>query len=105
PRTRPRPRGGCQAMNLMPEKIKLPDVSDEQREAVEEILTEAEEHAARIQRQQVGVVVAMMRLKKPMARRGFPKRKRSKVSKHVAHMRRLALRSQRVIPEIDEVAA
>ena len=70
--------------DLMPAPIRLPDVTDEQNALVDELKARAEH----ITRQQVGLVAAMLRLRKPLARRGHPKRKQRKTTKHVRHMRR-----------------
>lgn len=48
-------------------KIELEGVDREQAEAVAEILTEAQEHAQHIARQQAGIVMSMLRLRKPIS--------------------------------------
>ena len=77
-----------QPPSLLPAPIRLPDVTDEQQAMLDELKARAEHQS----RQQVGLVAAMLRLKKPIARRGKTARKARKTTKHVKHMRQVSAR-------------
>lgn len=65
----------------------------EQQEQLTELLEEYALHQRHIHKEKVGVVGAMFRTGRPIARRGKPTRKRKRTTKHVRHMAKVADRS------------
>lgn len=78
-------------------RIELEGVDQEQAQAVQEILTAAEEHAQHIAGQKAGLILSMLRLRKPISTgaKRTP-RKARKATKHSRYAETMRARSAHV---------